>query len=105
MTKLHHILRTGSARGLLAIAMTFAACCFTSAVSAGGTVGPVIDGNLTDLINYAAQLESSGDGCGLNIVDKPDGNGNPTPETLYNDLKFIPCPQPQPSPLDSSWAA
>ena len=54
MNALHRIVRTGSARGLLAIALTVATCCFTSLVSAGGTVGPVIDGNLTDLINYAS---------------------------------------------------
>jgi uncharacterized repeat protein (TIGR01451 family) len=102
MNALHRILRTSSARGLLAIALTVATCCFTSAVSAGGTVGPVIDGNPTDLINYAAQLEASGDGCGLNIVDKPDANNNPTPETIYNDAKFIPCPQPQPL-LGTHW--
>ena len=29
-------------------------------------------------------------------------HGNPTPETIYNDLKFIPCPQPQPA-LGSHW--
>src|SRR4029078_641352 len=102
MTALHRIVRTGSARGLLAIALPVATCCFTSLVSAGGTVGPVIDGNLTDLINYAAQLESSGDGCGLNIVDKPDAGNKPTPETIYNKLKFIPCPQPRPA-LGTHW--
>jgi hypothetical protein len=62
----------------------------------------VIDGNVTDLINYAASLEASGQGCGLNIVDKPDAGGNPTPETIYNDLKFIPCPTPQPA-LGTHW--
>jgi hypothetical protein len=29
-------------------------------------------------------------------------NGDPTPETIYNDLKFIPCPLPQPA-LGQHW--
>ena len=68
MNALHRILRTGSSRGLLAIAMAFATCCLTSVVSAGGVVGVVIDGNLTDLKSYGQSLETSGDGCGLSFV-------------------------------------
>src|SRR5689334_16967769 len=63
---------------------------------------PVIDGNLDHMITYAQNLNSSHTGFGLYITDKPDASGNPTPETIYNDLKFIPCPQPQPA-LGTHW--
>ena len=63
---------------------------------------PVIDGNMDDMISFAQSLQSSGTGCGLYITDKPNVNGDPTPETIYNDLKFIPCPQPQPA-LGQHW--
>ena len=63
---------------------------------------PVIDGNLDDMITYAQNLNSSHTGFGLYITDKPDASGNPTEETIYNDLKFIPCPTPQPA-LGTHW--
>jgi hypothetical protein len=88
MNSLHPFLR----RGYLAIALTvLAACCFTPAARAGGGP-PVIDGNINDLINYAQQLESAGLGCGLILTDNSG-----LPETIYNDIKFIPCPLPQPA--------
>jgi len=85
---------------VLALALCTSAVALTGAASA--FAAPAIDGNLDDMITYANDLNTSGAGCGLYITDKPDGLGNPTPETIYNDLKFIPCPQPQPV-LGSHW--
>src|SRR6185295_5235844 len=84
----------------------FAAALCTGAVALGSVASalaaPAIDGNIDDMITYAQSLQSSGAGTGLVITDKPDVNGDPTPETIYNDLKFIPCIQPQPA-LGQHW--
>ena len=85
---------------VFALALCTGAVALASAAPA--FAAPAIDGNLEDMITYANDLNTSGAGCGLYITDKPDGLGNPTPETIYNDLKFIPCPQPQPT-LGSHW--
>ncbi|MEP7027196.1 MAG: hypothetical protein ABI960_01250, partial [Candidatus Eisenbacteria bacterium] len=87
-------------RGLFALVFASAALLGVSVANAGGS--PTIDGNLDDMITYAQSLQSSGAGCGLFITDKPDVNGNPTPENIYNDAKFIPCPLPQPA-LGTHW--
>jgi uncharacterized repeat protein (TIGR01451 family) len=101
MTPLHRILRSVKARGILALAILATACCLAPVAQAGGPA-VTIDGNLTDFINYANSLESSHQGCGFSLVDKPNGVGEPTPETIYNDQKFVPCPQPQPN-LGEHW--
>ena len=93
MNALHRILRTKTTRGLLMIACIAAACCLAPKAHAG-VAGPTIDGNLNDLISYANSLEN---GCGLSFVDNAG-----VPETIYNDLKFIPCPLPQPA-LGTHW--
>jgi hypothetical protein len=62
---------------------------------------PVIDGNLDDMISYAQSVESSELGCGAIVTDNPDAGGNPQPETVYLDEKFIPCVTP--APLGSHW--
>jgi len=93
MNTLHRILRTTTARGLLVIACLAAACCLAPRAHAG-SVGPVIDGNLTDLISFANTIQN---GCGLSFTDNAG-----VPETIYNDLKFIPCPTPQPA-LGQHW--
>jgi len=96
MNTLHRILRTHTARGLLVIACIAAACSFAPSAHAGVVGTPVIDGNLTDLKSYLTAIETANVGCGLSFVDKPNLNGEPQYETIYNDLKFIPCIQPQP---------
>ena len=101
MNLLHRILRTGTTRGLLAVALLAAACCLAPRAYAG-VAEPVIDGNLTDLKSYLQTIENAKIGCGLSFVDKPNLNGDPTPENIYNDLKFIPCVQPQPA-LGDHW--
>ena len=85
---------------VLAFALCTGAVALVSAAPA--FAAPAIDGNIDDMVAFAQSLESSDDGCGLYLTDKPDLNGNPTPETIYNDLKFIPCPQPQPA-LGQHW--
>jgi len=85
---------------VLAFALCTGAVALASAAPA--FAAPAIDGNIDDMVAFAQSLSSSGAGCGLYITDKPDANGNPTPETIYNDLKFIPCPQPQPA-LGTHW--
>ena len=64
---------------------------------------PVIDGNLADFIAFGEALNQSGTGYYAALVDKQDLNGLPTPEGIYSDTKFIPCPQPQPA-LGTHWA-
>jgi len=64
------------------------------AVSAA-MAAPVIDGNLTDLIAFGNSLVGTKTGYGATFFD-------PDSETKYNDLKFIPCEQPQPL-LNTHW--
>src|SRR5213592_3524613 len=85
---------------VFALALCTGAVALASAAPA--FAAPAIDGNIDDMIAFSQSLNSSGAGCGLYITDKPDANGNPTPETIYNDLKFIPCPLPQPA-LGTHW--
>src|SRR5262245_23868690 len=85
---------------VLALALCTGAVALVSAAPA--FAAPAIDGNIDDMITYANGLQSGGTGTGIVVTDKPDVNGNPTPETIYNDLKFIPCPQPQLS-LGQHW--
>ena len=84
----------------------FALALCTGAVALGSAASafaaPAIDGNIDDMITYANGLQSGGTGTGIVVTDKPDANGDPTPETIYNDLKFIPCVQPQPA-LGTHW--
>jgi hypothetical protein len=67
------------------------ACTIAFAVPAA-MAAPTIDGNLTDFIAFGQQLNSSNTGFGVAITDKPDINGVPQVETIYSDVKFIPCP-------------
>src|SRR5689334_13222035 len=88
---------------VLALALCTGAVALTSVAPA--FAAPVIDGNLTDFIAYGQSLNSSHTGFGVAIVDKGDAQGNPQPETIYNDPKFIPCPTVggNPPPLLTHW--
>src|SRR5678809_569772 len=67
------------ARGpVLALALCTGAVALAGAATA--FAAPTIDGNLSDFIAYGDQLRNSGTGFGLAITDKPNGQGNPTPE-------------------------
>jgi uncharacterized repeat protein (TIGR01451 family) len=88
-------MRAITRRPVLALVACTSAVALAGAASAA-MAAPAIDGNLDDMITYAQNLQSSGAGAGLFITDKPDVNGDPTPETIYNDAKFIPCPTPTP---------
>jgi len=83
-------------------AFALAACTGAAALAAPAFAAPVIDGNIDDMVAFGQSLQSSHTGFGAYITDKPDGNGNPVPENIYNDLKFIPCPTPQPA-LGTHW--
>jgi hypothetical protein len=67
---------------------------------------PAIDGNLQDLIDYGAQLQAAQAGFASTVTDKEDASGNPVVETIYTDLKFIPCTLVNGSqpPLNTHWA-
>src|SRR5438046_1295957 len=84
--------------------LALAAC--TTAVARASAApllsAPASAGIIDDMITYAQNLQSSGAGRGIYNTDQPDASANPTPETTSNDLKFIPCPQPQPA-LGSHW--
>ena len=79
---------------------------FALAPSLAVAAPPVIDGNLEDLIQYARDLQVTDTGNGALLADKIDAVGNPLPETIYSDGKFIPCPMVGglPPPLLSHWA-
>jgi hypothetical protein len=75
---------------VFALALCTGAVALVSAAPA--FAAPAIDGNIDDMVTYANDLNTSGAGCGMYITDKPDGSGNPTPETIDNDLKSGPEP-------------
>ena len=106
MNLLHRILRKSATRGLLAIStLAIVSACTIALAASAAVAAPTIDGNLTDFIAYGDQLRTSGTGVGLAITDKADGQGNPIPENLYSDTKFIPCPtvNGQAPPVGTHW--
>ena len=96
MPPIHPTLRLPAHRPGIAFIALVSVATLALAIPAA-QAAPTIDGNLTDLIDFANSLKSSGSGYGVAIPDNPDANYNPTPEKIYTDLKVIPCPQPQPA--------
>jgi uncharacterized repeat protein (TIGR01451 family) len=101
MRSIHTTLRSLAHRPVAALIALASVATLAFAIPAA-QAAPTIDGNLTDLIDFGNSLKNSGTGFGVAIVDKPDAGGLPTPELIYNDAKFIPCPQPQPA-LNTHW--